>query len=62
MLCATASPPNATMTSAAIADPTGNCRRNSDVIEVLDGLTPGERVITSPYTGFTDKTRLDLSQ
>lgn len=37
-------------------------RRNSDVIEVLDGLSPGERVLTSPYTGFTDKTRLDLTK
>jgi HlyD family secretion protein len=29
-------------------------------IEVLEGLEPGERVITSPYTGFADKDRLDL--
>ena len=36
-------------------------RRNPDSIEVLDGLDPGERVITSPYTGFADKDRLDLS-
>lgn len=36
-------------------------RRNVDSIEVLDGLDPGERVITSPYTGFADKTRLDLT-
>ncbi|MES2444857.1 MAG: efflux RND transporter periplasmic adaptor subunit [Pseudomonadota bacterium] len=36
-------------------------RRNSDSIEVLEGLDPGERVITSPYTGFADKARLDLS-
>ena len=35
-------------------------RRNADFIEVLDGLEPGERVITSPYTGFADKDRLDL--
>jgi HlyD family secretion protein len=35
-------------------------RRNSEYIEVLDGLEPGERVITSPYTGFADKDRLDL--
>jgi HlyD family secretion protein len=35
-------------------------RRNADFIEVLDGLQPGERVITSPYTGFADKDRLDL--
>jgi HlyD family secretion protein len=36
-------------------------RRNPDYIEVLDGLDAGERVITSPYTGFADKDRLDLS-
>ncbi|WP_240953639.1 efflux RND transporter periplasmic adaptor subunit [Sphingomonas sp. G-3-2-10] len=36
-------------------------RRNTDFIEVLDGLDPGERVITSPYTGFADKDRLDLT-
>jgi HlyD family secretion protein len=36
-------------------------RRNAINIEVLDGLQPGERVITSPYTGFLDKDRLDLS-
>jgi HlyD family secretion protein len=37
-------------------------RRNADYIEVLDGLQPGEKVLTSPYTGFTDKDRLDLQQ
>ena len=37
-------------------------RRNPDSIEVLEGLDPGERVITSPYTGFADKDRLDLTQ
>jgi HlyD family secretion protein len=35
-------------------------RRNADTIEVLDGLDAGERVVTSPYTGFADKDRLDL--
>ncbi|MDP8912032.1 MAG: efflux RND transporter periplasmic adaptor subunit [Pseudomonadota bacterium] len=35
-------------------------RRNADYIEVLEGLEPGERVLTSPYTGFADKDRLDL--
>jgi HlyD family secretion protein len=35
-------------------------RRNADYIEVLEGLEPGERVVTSPYTGFADKDRLDL--
>jgi HlyD family secretion protein len=29
---------------------------------VLDGLDPGEKVITSPYTGFADKDRLDITQ
>ncbi|MFL6721276.1 MAG: efflux RND transporter periplasmic adaptor subunit [Sphingomonas sp.] len=33
-------------------------RRNSDFIEVLGGLKPGERVITSSYSGFTDKDHL----
>lgn len=37
-------------------------RRNSDYIEVLDGLDPGERVITSPYTGFAERDRLSLSE
>jgi len=36
-------------------------RRNEDFIEVLDGLDPGEKVITSPYTGFADKDRLTIS-
>ena len=35
-------------------------RRNTDYIEVLDGLEPGERVITSPYTSFTGMDRLVL--
>ncbi|MFL6829107.1 MAG: efflux RND transporter periplasmic adaptor subunit [Sphingomicrobium sp.] len=33
-------------------------RRNADFIEVLGGLKPGERVITSSYSGFTDKDHL----
>ncbi len=37
-------------------------RRNADYIEVLDGLDPGERVITSPYTGFAERDRLDLDR
>jgi HlyD family secretion protein len=36
-------------------------RRNPDNIEVIGGLNPGDRVITSAYTGFADKTRLKLS-
>ena len=35
-------------------------RRNSDFIEVLDGLEPGEQVITSPYTSFVGMDRLSL--
>jgi HlyD family secretion protein len=33
-------------------------RRNNDFIEVLSGLKPGERVITSSYSGMVDKNRL----
>ena len=33
-------------------------RKNSDFIEVLGGLKPGERVITSSYSGLVDKDRL----
>jgi HlyD family secretion protein len=36
-------------------------RRNSDFIEVLSGLKSGERVITSSYSGLTDKDRLTFS-
>jgi len=35
-------------------------RRNVDFIEVLDGLEPGETVITSPYTSYTGMDRLTL--
>lgn len=35
-------------------------RRNADAVEVLDGLAPGERVITSSYAGFAERDRLDL--
>jgi len=44
----------------AVRRPVRLGRRNADVIEVLDGLQPGERIVTSPYTGFADKDRLDL--
>jgi HlyD family secretion protein len=33
-------------------------RRNNDFIEVLDGLKPGERVVTSSYSGLVDKDHL----
>jgi HlyD family secretion protein len=36
-------------------------RRNSDFIEVLGGLKPGDRVITSSYSGLTDKDHLSFS-
>ena len=36
-------------------------RRNADFIEVLGGLKPGERVLTSSYSGLTDKDRLSFS-
>lgn len=46
---------------SAVKRPVRLGRRSPDAIEVLEGLDPGERVITSPYTGFADKDRLDLS-
>ena len=36
-------------------------RRNNDFIEVLDGLKPGERIVTSSYSGLVDKDRLTFS-
>ncbi|WP_126174011.1 efflux RND transporter periplasmic adaptor subunit [Altericroceibacterium xinjiangense] len=47
--------------TSAIKRPVRLGRRNSAYIEVLEGLDTGERVITSPYTGFADKDRLDLT-
>jgi HlyD family secretion protein len=35
-------------------------RRNTDVIEVISGLKPGERVITSSYSGLVDKDHLSF--
>jgi HlyD family secretion protein len=35
-------------------------RRNTDYIEVLDGLEAGERVVTSPYTNYVGMERLTL--
>jgi HlyD family secretion protein len=37
-------------------------RRNPQVIEVLDGLSAGEAIVTSPYTSFLDMDRLDLTR
>ena len=45
----------------AIRRPVTLGRRNSDYIEVLDGLQPGEQVIVSPYTGFRDMEKLELA-
>jgi HlyD family secretion protein len=36
-------------------------RRNPNQIEVLDGLTVGEEIVTSPYTSYLDMDRLDLT-
>ncbi len=36
-------------------------RRNIDFIEVLDGLEPGERVVTSPYTSYVGMDRLTIN-
>jgi len=36
-------------------------RRNTDFIEVLDGLEPGERVVTSPYTSYAGLDRLAIN-
>jgi HlyD family secretion protein len=44
----------------AVKRPVRLGRRNANHIEILEGLEPGERVVTSPYTGFADKDRLDL--
>ena len=35
-------------------------RRNTDFIEVLDGLEAGERVVTSPYTSYVGMDRLSI--
>ncbi|MDB5708532.1 MAG: efflux transporter periplasmic adaptor subunit [Sphingomonas bacterium] len=47
---------------SAVKRPVRLGRRNPESIEVLEGLDPGELVITSPYTGVADKDRLDLTQ
>jgi HlyD family secretion protein len=36
-------------------------RRNTDVIEVLDGIEPGEKVVTSPYTSYVGLDRLTIN-
>ncbi|WOJ94777.1 efflux RND transporter periplasmic adaptor subunit [Congregibacter variabilis] len=47
--------------SEALRRPVRLGRRNSRFIEVLEGLEPGERVVTSPYTSYTDMQRLKLA-
>jgi HlyD family secretion protein len=37
-------------------------RRNAEQVEVLDGLKPGDRVITSDYSAFEKIDRVDLTQ
>ena len=37
-------------------------RRNSEKVEIVGGLKPGERVITSDYTGYDRIDRIILSQ
>jgi HlyD family secretion protein len=46
---------------SAVKRPVHLGRRNDEFIEVLEGLEPGERVITSPYTGFAERDRLSIS-
>jgi HlyD family secretion protein len=36
-------------------------RRNADSVEVLSGLEPGDRVVTSDYAGLDRIDRLDLT-
>jgi len=44
----------------AVKRPVRLGRRNTEFIEVLDGLEPGEKVITSPYTSYVGMDRLTL--
>jgi HlyD family secretion protein len=37
-------------------------RRNPKHIEVLDGLSPGEEIVTSSYATYLDTDRLDLEK
>ncbi len=46
--------------SEAVKRPVSLGRRNTEFIEVLDGLEPGEKVVTSPYTSYTDMDRLAI--
>lgn len=46
----------------AVKRPVRMGRRNADYIEILDGLEPGEKVLTSPYTGLADKDRIEIAR
>jgi HlyD family secretion protein len=48
--------------SEAVRRPVRLGRRNTNFIEVLDGLEVGERVVTSPYTSYGDMDRLSLDK
>ena len=48
--------------SEAVKRPVRLGRRNTDFIEVLDGLEAGEKVITSPYTSYSGLDRLVLDE
>ena len=37
-------------------------RQNSSYIEVVEGLQPGERVVTSSYSGFPEIDRLKITK
>ncbi|HTI81055.1 MAG TPA: HlyD family efflux transporter periplasmic adaptor subunit [Acetobacteraceae bacterium] len=45
----------------AVKRPVRIGRRNAEAVEVLDGLQPGDRVITSDYTGMDHIDRISLS-
>ncbi|WP_438864065.1 efflux RND transporter periplasmic adaptor subunit [Neptunicella sp.] len=48
--------------SQAVRRPVRLGRRNSQFIEVIEGLEQGERVITSPYTSYQNMQTLNLAQ
>ena len=45
----------------AVRRPVRLGRRNTNFIEVLEGLEPGEKVVTSPYSSFAEMDRLMMS-
>lgn len=46
--------------SVAVKRPVRLGRRNARFIEVIEGLEPGEQIVTSPYTAFLEMDRLEL--